>query len=138
MRANGTGGAGTYSKVPGTNTRHAANNIVGTTPNRGIGVNSKPPAMGGARTGPNVRARANGAGAAARGSSRGGGDPDADQIMSSDHVNKKYGVAAANQRSGSANRRQGASAAAYQAQSNGMGAEALKVACAPKGTRHAS
>ena len=103
MRANGTG-AGTYSKVPGANTRQAAANIVGGTANRGLGANSsKPPAMGGARAGPNVRAR----GAGARGSSRGAGasgnavdDGDADQIMSSayDHVNgkKSSGAAAAN------------------------------------------
>ena len=81
MRANGAGVNGTYSKVPGAGTRQAANNIVGgTANNRGIGGGAKPPAMAAARVGPNVRARANVAGAAARGSSKGVGlgeeDPD--------------------------------------------------------------
>ena len=119
MRANGAGGAGTYSKVPGAGTRQTAKDIVGgSLNNRGVG-GAKPPAMG-ARAGPNVRARANGGGAGVRGSSRGG--EDADQIMS---YESKGGASAA-QRSGSANRRAGASAAAYNAQSLGMGVEALK------------
>ena len=50
------------------------------------------------------------------------GGEDADQIMS---YESKGGASAA-QRSGSANRRAGASAAAYNAQSLGMGVEALK------------
>jgi len=121
------GGAGTYSKVPGSNTRQAANNIVGSTPNNKPGTNnSKPPAIG-ARAGPNVRPRANGA--MARGSSRGG--EDADQIMSNG--------GAKGQRSGSAARRAGASAAAYQAQSVGMGVDQIRGGGAhSKGARNSS
>ena len=73
-----------------------------------------------------VRARANGSGGA-RGSSRGGGGEDADQIMQYE----MKGGHGAGHRSGSANRRAGASAAAYQAQSLGMGAsDALKAGAA--------
>lgn len=114
MRANNNGasnGAANYSKVPGAGgTGRAGKDIVG-----GSGSSStnnkpgaRPPAVG-ARAGPNVRARAAGGVSGARGSSRGGGE-DADQIMS--YESMKGGAA---QRSGSASRRAGASAAAYQA-----------------------
>ena len=123
MRANsnGVGGSGaSYSKVPGANARQAANNIVGSGK-----PGTKPPAVG-SRTGPNVRPRANGA--VARGSSRGG--EDADQIMSS-------GGAA--QRVDSASRRAGASAAAYQVQSVGMGVDHIRSNNANlKGARNSS
>ena len=89
MRANGAGGAGTYSKVPGAGTRQAAKDIVGGPANNRVSGGAKPPAVG-ARAGPNVRARGLGGAAAQRGSSRSG--EDADQIMS---YESRGGVSAA-------------------------------------------
>lgn len=96
VAASGTGAAN-YSKVPGANTRQAANMMVGGGANR-----TKPPATNGRSVG---RSAGLNQGVAKRAGSRSGNmNDDEDQHMSS---------ASQNQRSGSAARRQNAAAAAY-------------------------
>ena len=105
-----SGGAASYSRVPGSNTRQAANMMVGggsavarKQPDR-VG---KPPANNSMRNGPNVRAIVDNS---KRGASRGQGKrEDEDYVMNGQYNSR--GVAG--QRSDSAKRRAGASAVAY-------------------------
>ena len=68
------------------------------------GVRNKPPMMNG-RSGPNVRPNQK------RGASRGGDNADDEDVA----MANQYMIKGGQNRSGSANRRQGAAAAAYQA-----------------------
>ena len=120
----GAGGASTsYSKVPGSNTRQAASNIVnGTASHSGRAAgNVKPPTMNG-RGGPNVRAANKNVSNANSSVGRrpGSRDADSDERMAESRP-QRNGIPAA-QRSGSAQRK--AAAAAYNS-SAGLGADAI-------------
>ena len=123
-----SGSSAQYSKVPGSNTRQAANLMLNSNA-PGRNGSSKPPANTTNRAGPNTRANAKiGGRVASREGAR-----DSDVVMSgatydskgnymSDYSKRKANVP---QRTDSAKRRMGAAAAAYHANSVGFDSSSL-------------